>query len=327
MLSSLKLEKDKNKVYILAPAARHTGGPELLHQLGAELRKNGVEAYMYYYPSIAPKPVHVNYLKYNVPFVRHIPDSSKNVVIVPEVQIPRALKFKKAKVAIWWLSVDNFFVAQDKAPKESVLVRYLKFGTFSKKDWSEVFKRSFAHLVQSFYATEFLKDKGLSSCFLSDYLNSVYLSQTWDVSDKKDLVCYNPKKGFEFTKALIEICPEINFVPLINMSPDQVVETLRKAKVYIDFGEHPGKDRIPREAAMLGACVIVGRKGSASNDQDVPIPDEFKFGFNPQDILLVKEKILNIFSDFTGNQEKLASYISKIKSEQLKFQNDVREIF
>lgn len=33
-----------------------------------------------------------------------------------------------------------------------------------------------------------------------------------------------------------------------------MILTMRKAKVYIDFGFHPGKDRIPREAVMCGAC-------------------------------------------------------------------------
>lgn len=53
---------------------------------------------------------------------------------------------------------------------------------------------------------------------------------------------------------------ELNFKPIINMTRDEVIRELQRAKVYIDFGNHPGKDRIPREAAILGCCAIVGKR-------------------------------------------------------------------
>jgi hypothetical protein len=53
------------KVYIAAPAAAATGGPELLHQLAFHLNNEGIKAYMYYYPSNHPNPIHPNYKEYN----------------------------------------------------------------------------------------------------------------------------------------------------------------------------------------------------------------------------------------------------------------------
>ena len=47
------------------------------------------------------------------------------------------------------------------------------------------------------------------------------------------------------------------------MTPEQVVDLMSESKVYIDFGNHPGKDRIPREAVINGCCVITGVRGSA----------------------------------------------------------------
>ncbi len=38
---------------------------------------------------------------------------------------------------------------------------------------------------------------------------------------------------------------------------------MRKAKLYIDFGYHPGKERMPREACLLDCCLIIGKDGSA----------------------------------------------------------------
>ena len=45
----------------------------------------------------------------------------------------------------------------------------------------------------------------------------------------------------------------------------------------MDFGFHPGQDRLPREAAILKNCIITNKEGSAAIFQDVPIADEFKF--------------------------------------------------
>ena len=44
---------------------------------------------------------------------------------------------------------------------------------------------------------------------------------------------------------------DFNFVPLINLNNDEIINTLSKSKIYIDIGSHPGKDRLPREAALL----------------------------------------------------------------------------
>jgi len=61
------------------------------------------------------------------------------------------------------------------------------------------------------------------------------------------------------------------------MPREEVIKLLQKAKVYIDFDYHPRKDRLPREAAILGCCVITRKRGSAKFFEDVPIPDEYKF--------------------------------------------------
>ena len=61
------------------------------------------------------------------------------------------------------------------------------------------------------------------------------------------------------------------------LTPVQMRDVLETSKVYIDFGHHPGKDRIPREAAVSGCCVLTGLRGSARFYQDVPIPEAYKY--------------------------------------------------
>ena len=108
---------------------------------------------------------------------------------------------------------------------------------------------------------------------LKDYINTDHC--TFDESSKKeDIVLYNPKKGMEFTQKLISAAPDIKWVPLQGMSREQLIEVLKKAKIYIDFGYHPGKDRLPRECVMNGWCVITGMRGAAAFFGDVAIPEK-----------------------------------------------------
>jgi hypothetical protein len=163
--------------------------------------------------------------------------------------------------------------------------------------------------------------------YLSDYLNPDFLKIKTDLSKKENIVAYNPKKGFSFTKKIISNAKDIKFVPLINMTRQQVIETLQRAKLYIDFGNHPGKDRIPREAAILGCCVITGKRGSAAFFEDVPIPDEYKFEDKEENIPKIIDKIYDCFENFEERYESFNYYRQVIQSEPQKFIDDLKEIF
>ncbi|MBQ3442412.1 MAG: hypothetical protein IJG33_04115 [Selenomonadaceae bacterium] len=164
---------------------------------------------------------------------------------------------------------------------------------------------------------------------VEDYLNQTFLTRAAqvDLSKKENIVAYNPKKGFEVVKLFIADAPDIDWRPIENMTPAQVQELLASAKVYIDFGNHPGKDRIPREAAVSGCVVLVGKRGAAINDIDISIPAEFKFdmaGSTPRDVI---DKIRAVFEDFPAAHEKQAAYRARIHDDKNRFVNEVVEAF
>jgi len=186
------------------------------------------------------------------------------------------------------------------------------------------------HLAQSYYATKHLKKKGIPEdriFYLSDYLNENFLKIKTDLSKKEDLVAYNPKKGFSFTKKIINHAPEIKFIPIINMTRQQVIKTLQKVKIYVDFGNHPGKDRLPREAAILGCCVITGKRGAAKYFEDVPISEEYKFEDKEENIPLIVEKIKDCFENYEIHYKNFENYRKIIKSEPEKFIKDLKNRF
>jgi len=135
------------------------------------------------------------------------------------------------------------------------------------------------------------------------------------------------KKSFSFTRKIIKHASEIKFVPITNMTRQEVIETLQKTKVYIDFGNYPGKDRLPREAAILGCCVITGKREAAKYFRDVSIPEEYKFEDKEENIPLIVEKIKNCFENYERHYKNFENYRNIIKGEPEKFIKDLKNIF
>ncbi len=77
---------------------------------------------------------------------------------------------------------------------------------------------------------------------------------------------------------------------------------------YIDFGPHPGMDRLPREAALAGCVVITNREGAANFDNDVGLPPEFKFAHFDVD------KIYSLIKDCCTKHDEYAKKLDKYKS-------------
>lgn len=313
-----------NKIYILCPSQLNTGGPLAMHQLGNKLKELNHDVNMYYLP-ITENPVHDNYLNYNVPFVKQVEDSAKNLIIAPEVWTEKLTLFKKIQKSIWWLSIDNFYASSKPIINKIIDMikgeRRFKWNHFS----------SYYHFTQSEYANQYLKKKSLESVYmLSDYIDKKFIEKdhkSTDIHLRKDRIIYNPKKGIDFTKSLIESAPELQWTPIQNMSPDEVKELLTTSKLYVDFGNHPGKDRIPREAALCGCCVLTGKKGSANYFKDIPIPEKFKFDETKNDINSIIELIKCILMDFKTYNLEFEDYRSQILTQEEVFRNEIQNIF
>lgn len=304
-------------IYIISSPAHFTGGTLLLHQLADWLQCHGFNVRMYYIPNIE-NPIHAEFKKFNLKVCERIEDDKNHLLIIPEIFPFELLKYKKIKTAFWWLSVDNYFRSFKNASKKRQLYNKLM-------GYHGLYKKAHYHFCQSQYAVDFLKKSKINSLFLSDYLHDKFISEDINFPDKQNTILYNPKKGQEFTQQLINAAPDLNWKPLINMTPEQVYDTLLGSKVYIDFGFHPGKDRFPREAAICGCCIITGKRGAASNSLDLPIPKEYKFEEN--EINLIVEKIRFVLENFDSCQAQLSDYRDKIRNEKSDFDQQANRIF
>lgn len=321
------------KVYVACPPNAATGGPELLHQIVHELRKLGVDARMLYYGYKQGEPViHPAYVKYETPYDFAAEDNHENILIVPEVNTVILRDYRHIQKVIWWLSVDNYYVVTPPQRRVEKIRDVIRIRLGLKRDerpYRFEQKPRVKHLVQSEYARQHLLSMGVEDiAFLGDYLNPHFLEQQRENANqkKKDVVIYNPLKGIEVTNKIKAAAQDIEFIPIQNMTREQVADLLATAKVYIDFGNHPGKDRIPREAAFSGCCVITNKRGSAKYHADVPIPEEFKFE-DEEDVEKVVTKIRECFRDYQAQSEKFAQYREIIGAERSRFMADLKSIF
>ena len=326
-------------IYIACPSNCFTGGPTLLHQLCRELNNEGFPALMAYYDGIGSAPgscVHPRYEGYGCDYVdlTDVTDSAKNWLILPETGTHFAERYEHARIAIWWLSVDNYihgnlgYIDKVRAhvAKDADVARFIRVDALKKR--KEFSARCYFHLCQSQYAMHFLGKMGVPEDkihYLSDYIDDAILADAEgeDHVRKEDIILYNPKKMGRLTRLFLDTRLSQFAMPLQGMNQNQLINTMRKAKLYLDFGAHPGKDRLPRETAICGCCVITGLRGSAGNSQDVPIPDIYKI---PDDsgIEELITKIDLVLRDYDDVRRDFDEYRRFIRSEHDAFKGDLK---
>lgn len=310
------------RFFIACPANCVTGGTELLHQLSWQLSNRGIENYMLYRDaSPVFSPTADVFAKYQVNYVTYFVNDGRSVLVLPETMIDMIDICTKGIVMIWWLSVDNYITQyREKICQEGQL------DIFGLKGRSGLI-----HFVQSRYAYEFIK-KTFSvekAFYLKDYINDdiANIALQYSKQTPRENIClYNPKKGAENLKDIRNKCRgDIQWIPLSGLRPEQMAMLLCGAKVYIDFGNHPGKDRIPREAAVCGCCIITNREGSAAYSEDVGIPEEYKLS-DMSDYEKVLDTLYDLVDNYDERVKRYETYVASILSEKEEFEKEVDDM-
>ena len=300
---------------------------------------------MVYLPLNIDKPVHKNYHHFNLEHEIFIEDNEENILIIPEqfIFLKHSLQYKNIKKIIWWLSLDNYYGFKfrdnyNKYLRSLIKIPYnfislinkianYRFGILGFYDYLKFFysffnlskqaeiKQAYAHFTQSYYVHNFLRNKLNNIFFFMIIRVKKILNAKVNIKSKKNIICYSHKSN-QFIK-LLKNNIKIKFIELKNLTSNQILNILKKTKIYLDFGYHPGKDKMPREAAVLYNCIITNFKGSAYNKIDIPISKEFKFVENHRNIKKINLLILKILN----NHQKYLKKFNKYRSQVLKEKN------
>jgi hypothetical protein len=333
------MQKVYDDVLIFCPEVK-TGGPEALHQLGYRIACHGGTAHMVYYAPFSRIEVEGHVIRCHAegsPMPEHFAQYHPNVltearlgpdtlVIFPEPLSQFAANSDVAyHRALWWLSLDNGLPQNPNLAEEDYRRRF-----FSDPDLT--------HFYQSDYARDFLSHSGsvryhpLSDFTDQDFIHrSLIASENPAIRGRGNNICFFPNKGAElagsFINARAVLPPDIEFVPIRGMTKAQVRDTLFDARLYIDFGHHPGKDRVPREAAIAGAIVLLRSAGAARHFLDHPLPREYLFSDEDVGSGALHRKVAMILDDPDRHFANQRFYRDAILLERDRFDLEVRSFF
>lgn len=337
-----------DKVYVYLPGRIPCGGVELAHQLVDRLRNRGKEAFVVYGEDVRKGQsgsVMDCYNMYDIKTTIQIEDNPKNVLVLPETAYGLAKTYTQIQIACWWMSVDNFVqhelhyhqyqwdekkkIYQNVRKWIHVRVYHLPIKAFDILDYLRKQQHRVIHMCQSKYACEYIKSQGLQKYYpLSDFINLELLpKQPIDMSKKENVVLYNPKKGLKYTEMVIKHLPQYSFVALQGMNRKELNDCFDKAKLYIDFGSFPGKDRLPREAVMHDCCILTGKNGASAYYEDVPISDRYKFDTIEKNIPDIVDMIHNVMRNYGSLIFDFEEYKSVVRSEIEVFYSEIENIF
>lgn len=333
-------------IYLVSYGNYVTGGPETMHQAAMLFAREGEAVGMYY---VNPHTLDVpeRFKKYAIMSVDHIEDREDNIIIVPETLTYVLYKFRRIRKCIWWLSRDNYFNTD---PHQLVKWRMevhhwpwiitplawavlISKGKIHRNRYHFEDDGTIFHTYNCELAHQYIIENGVPedrTLYLCGPLNDAFFenAKSLERTDRENIILYNPSKGIEFTEMLITAAKNKNlradFVALSGMTPDQISGLMSRAKVYIDFGNFPGPERIPREAVTMGCNIITSRNGAAANDIDVPIPDILKFDdceSNIPQILRTLEDMLDRYDEYYHYYD---AYREKVVRQVCQFQENIR---
>jgi hypothetical protein len=303
------------------------------------LRELGQDAYLVPHPHTVHNDRVEQYEVYDAPEAPAIIDAPENVVVYPETYVYEMSGVKLARRMCWWLSIDNSltFMAErmwhrsQATPLEKarqVAVPYARMWKNRVNPGMLRKDRDVVHLVQSSYAWAFVATRfDVVPSLVSDYTPNAEFQGALEVPRHRQLVTYNPAKGGHIIEAVKAQCPSsIEWRPIVGMTRAEVVATLQSCGVYLDLGHHPGKDRMPREAALSGALSVVARRGSGAFFADVPVPWEHKI--TPGDGEVTAAAMLpRLIDNFDAEVAKQDGYRATILNERSRFKNEVEDVF
>lgn len=297
----------------VCPANIATGGVDGIHRLVDALNNIGADAKILYCDGDLKSPKPARYRYYNCPYIIDFPDAFDGLIIFPEIWGNRVIqrKFRKCLTAINWQGVDVYNWHTPISER----------GLFLQN-------KDTMHITMSEYGMQFLQGLGLSPIKISDCLEDIYFEPFDDVYERGDIVLYNPVsvKLTDFQRQVMYECQssfDIQFLPITNYSAIEVRELFRQSKLYIDFGQFSGRERLPREAVMCGCCILTSKMGAANNWTDNSIPKYYKLDDKTDAI----NKILYVLKNYSLCRPDFDTYRELLRADKQNYPNEVKELY
>jgi hypothetical protein len=317
------------RVVLFCPPAL-TGGPEAIHQLAHALNSQGVDAFIVYSGPghtaglhdgrlVCANPAHAPsmaaYARYRPRVAAEIPLGPETLVVAPEPWLDLPGAFAPCGGAVWWLSVDNALPRHpqlaDPAARRAALAN-----------------RPLIHFHQSAYARTWLAEAGVHRLYpLGDYTSEEFTERPATGPAPRALAAFNPEKGGQAAEGFFSGLPQYEALALRGLTKAQLREVFAERLLYVDFGAFPGKDRMPREAAISGSVVFVRRAGAADNDEDYDLPSFYRFDAAEAASGELAARLAAVAGDPQGHWDQQAAFRAQILGEKRGFLEAVARLW
>ncbi len=84
---------------------------------------------------------------------------------------------------------------------------------------------------------------------------------------------------------------------------------------------------MPREACIICCCMIIGKTGSAAYDEDMPIPEKYRFEKSKDQVSNIIERIVDCLTHYEELIDDFKPYRETLYREEEKFIEDIKKIF
>lgn len=321
------------KYVILSPFGIRTGGPEACLQLSDALLKIGAETEIWWttaeelgefreytatqkqiQPLNFPEKEHgfAEYDAYNYRPFTHYLTTDNITFILPEVYLSIIHLFLGNPIIVWWLSVDN------------------AFPSLAGMNMNLLHHKSIRHVAQSFYAEKFLASLKIASEYLTDYTVTRHNETSLIPSEKRPLkIAINAGNKVisdlqHLSTLITQHNRDIEIVLIANMSREDVYTAFKTSRVFIDLGKFPGKDRMVREATLLGCNSIIGKSGAGANNIDFQIDDLYRINVFEYEQIAKLAAHMTLFPEIhSGNFKRINA---SIQEERKNFNNETLKL-
>jgi hypothetical protein len=305
-------------------------------------------------------PAEPEYSHYQAPWISEDKIRHLDYIVVPEIFLSLPTRISNTfsgHFVIWWLSVDNTthwtgrnyesknnplsdawsgtnlsILELAKLLRRKLLVRLEALRSLFRADY-EIDLSKALHICQSHYALDFVQTK-LSTPSNQPFLVTDYVrilpvlkspASSQDNPTHRPLIVYNPFKGGELVKKVLKhLSPEIQVLPLMNMTGGQLRAELSRASLYLDLGHFPGRDRLPREAASVKCHVMLAKRGAARYSGDFPIPESDKFELKITTPRAVAQRIQEFINDLQLSSKRQVEFQDFVSEDNERFHLEVK---
>ena len=295
---------------------------------------------------------------YRAPIFKGYDFEEDDFLIVPETLLVLSREFKRIasqRTFIWWLSVDNsplpwannYETRMNKVNSEWFGVTKpgktwlndlyeqlfeIKYSLLASSPSSKLHRinpKKVNNLCQSTYAMSLLRQRGMKNLrYLSDYVeveggvdHDFALHETG-----RTRIAYNFAKSKDQVEVLKSIDESIDFIPLTRLSARDMAEELKRAHLFLDLGHFPGKDRLPREAILLGCPVLLAKRGAARHERDFPLDEDFLIDLEHENPMIALSKIYKIACDKEAAFAQQQRFLTDVINQKETFSEEVKHL-